>query len=144
MSTVKQRFEGVLQVAAQRGLSDIHLKVGQPPLFRRAGRLISRKDAQVLDAQSLEQMVEVVLTKERLQLYAAGHDITTTYGLVGVGRFRVQVYRQRGVPAFSARLLPAAAAPRRLRHPRWILRARAGLCAGREHQRPRVVGPAVH
>ena len=142
MSTVKQRFEGMLQVAAQRGLSDVHLKVGQPPLFRRAGRLISRKDAQVLDAQSLEQMVEVVLTKERLQLYAAGHDITTTYGLVGVGRFRVQVYRQRGVPAFSARLLPAAAQglaalqlPQTLAN--WVLGS-SGLvlvCSGASHGR---------
>ncbi|HAN32586.1 MAG TPA: hypothetical protein DCQ06_13400 [Myxococcales bacterium] len=109
MNTAKDRLEELLKFAADRRLSDIHLKADQPPLFRRVGHLISRKDSQLYDGHTLTQMVDVVLTKERLQRFLAGHDITTTYSIVGVGRFRVHVYRQRGLPAIAVRALPATA-----------------------------------
>ena len=102
--------ENVLQQLLRRGIqynaSDILLKVGQPPAFRVTGALHYLQGDKLLP-QHTRELAEVVLKKSRykgtldeLQQY------DTSYSIPGVGRYRVNVYRQRGSLALALRSIP--------------------------------------
>lgn len=107
MSDSVERFEGILRFAAERQISDVHIKAGQRPLYRRIGRLISRREEPSFDADALTEVAQRVLTPEEAGAFNKGISQTSTYGLIGVGRFRVHVSRQRGGIAIAVRVLPS-------------------------------------
>ncbi len=109
MSDVIENFAVVLRFAADRRLTDVHFKAGQRPLYRRAGRLISRREEATFDEAALTEIAGHLFSGEQAQAFNAGAEITTPYGLVGAGRFRVHVFRQRGTISFAVRVLPPRA-----------------------------------
>lgn len=96
----------LLSKAVAAGASDVHLKVGQPPGARVRGRMVYfRMDG--IRPEDTDAATKVILEEVR----GAGEtrDITevdTSYSVPGVGRFRVNVYRQRGSLAIVMRSIP--------------------------------------
>jgi twitching motility protein PilT len=96
----------LLSKAVAAGASDVHLKVGQPPGARVRGRMVYfRMDG--IRPEDTDAASQVILEEVR----GAGEtrDITevdTSYSVPGVGRFRVNVYRQRGSLAIVMRSIP--------------------------------------
>lgn len=107
MSEAVERFDGILRFAIERQISDVLLKSGQRPLYRRVGRLISKREEATLDDAALGEIATRVLHADEAKSFNAGASIVTTYGLIGVGRLRVHVSRQRGGIVLAIRVLPS-------------------------------------
>jgi twitching motility protein PilT len=102
--------ENVLQGLLKRGLqynaSDVLLKVGQPPAFRVAGALHYLQGDKLLP-QHTRELAEVVLKKSRYKGTVDDlQQFDTSYSIPGIGRYRVNVYRQRGTLALALRTIP--------------------------------------
>ena len=88
-------LDQVLKEAVTRGASDIHIKVGSPPHIRLDGELIPVTEEPVSSADT-ERVAFAVMPKVRAEEFIATNEADFAYALNGVGRFRVNVFRQRG------------------------------------------------
>lgn len=96
----------ILQVAVKGGASDIHLKAGLPPIFRVDGALLPLRDARRLSPEDLGRMALDVMSKQQQLEFQKSLDIDLSYGVPGVGRFRVNVFQQRGSVGLVFRVIP--------------------------------------
>ncbi len=88
-------LDRVLREAVDRGASDVHIKVGSPPHLRMDGELAPFTDEAVLAADT-ERVAFAIMPKIRAEEFLSGNEADFAYALNGVGRFRVNVFRQRG------------------------------------------------
>jgi twitching motility protein PilT len=85
--------------------SDLHARPGSPPRVRIDGQLRALNLPE-LDAAAVESLVRAVLSPERLtELHERG-EVDAGLSVPGIGRFRINVHRQRGSLAIAARLVP--------------------------------------
>jgi len=99
-------FHQLLQKAVAAGASDVHLKVGQPPGARVGGSLVFFR-VDKLRAVDTEAAAQHVLRRHRVHVAideVKEHDLG--YEVPGIGRFRVNIYRQRGSVAIVMRVIP--------------------------------------
>ena len=98
----------LLHTAVDRGASDIHLKVGQPPIIRFDGDLQPLEEWPALDADRLEAILREVGADapKRLAKFDETGEIDTAYQRPGLPRFRVNAFRQRGDISFAFRVIP--------------------------------------
>jgi twitching motility protein PilT len=99
-------FHQLLQKAVAAGASDVHLKVGQPPGARVGGSLVFFR-VDKLRAVDTEAAAQHVLRRHRVHIEldeVREHDLG--YEMPGIGRFRVNIYRQRGSLAIVMRVIP--------------------------------------
>jgi twitching motility protein PilT len=88
-------FNGWLAELVRRGGSDLHVKAGAPPKIRDARALVPL-ERDPLDAAETRTIVEAILPAERKERFAAAGEVDFAYSLRNVGRFRANVFRQRG------------------------------------------------
>jgi twitching motility protein PilT len=99
-------LDQVLREAVDRGASDIHIKVGSPPHIRLDGELVPVAEDPV-QAADTERVAFAVMPKIRAEEFIASNEADFAYALNDVGRFRVNVFRQRGSVALVLRhILP--------------------------------------
>jgi twitching motility protein PilT len=96
----------ILQVAVKGGASDIHLKAGLPPIFRVDGSLVPLREAKRLAPEELGKMAAEMMTKFQREEFQKKLDIDMSYGVPGVGRFRVNAFQQRGSIGLVFRVIP--------------------------------------
>jgi twitching motility protein PilT len=101
-------LNNLLRRAVELGASDIHLKVGQPPMLRRDGDLGPMEDHPALDEADLEAVLVRVgaPAPDKLQHFHASGDLDIAYQDEDLPRFRVNAYRQRGNISFAFRVIP--------------------------------------
>ncbi|MDX1449588.1 MAG: type IV pili twitching motility protein PilT, partial [Acidimicrobiia bacterium] len=75
--------------------SDLHLKVGSPPVYRIDGQL-HLSNLSKLDSQTTESYAEEVMPDRIREHFAETHEADFAFGRPNLGRFRVNIYRQRG------------------------------------------------
>ena len=102
----KEKLDEILKVAVKIGASDIHLKPGKAPIFRIDERLTSLKNAPVLNFQEASEMLFSILTEKQKEEFEKRMDLDFAYSVPGVGRFRVNLYKQRGSPCAVMRAIP--------------------------------------
>lgn len=100
---MKNRFEHWLNQCIALGASDLHASAGAALAFRIHGSIVAKGDP--VDANDLRAMIEVLLDKPRLIQLEATHGADFGYALPAGERFRVNVYYERGAPAFAIRKL---------------------------------------
>jgi len=88
-------LDQLLGYAVQRGASDVHIKVGSPPFIRIDGRLERIEHAAVSPVET-ERIAFAIMPKQRAEEFLATSDADFAYSVSGLGRFRVNVMRQRG------------------------------------------------
>src|SRR6476660_9465533 len=88
-------LDRLLAYAVERGASDVHIKVGSPPFIRIDGRL-ERIDHQDVSPVETERIAFAIMPKQRAEEFLASSDADFAYSVSGLGRFRVNVMRQRG------------------------------------------------
>ncbi|HEY3318881.1 MAG TPA: PilT/PilU family type 4a pilus ATPase [Planctomycetota bacterium] len=88
--------------AWKNNASDIHLKVGEPPLFRVKGAIYRTKMAPMTYDQLKNMLYEMMDAKDKSNLEQFG-GADFAYSIRGLGRFRVNIFRQRGALSMSAR-----------------------------------------
>ncbi|MTI94926.1 MAG: type IV pilus twitching motility protein PilT [Firmicutes bacterium] len=93
----------IMHFARERGASDIHFTNKRPPLMRIDGDLIKVND-DIMDPAKLEQVVKE-LTGDRYDEFMDRGELDFTFQAPD-GRLRVNVYRQRGIPAAALRVIP--------------------------------------
>jgi twitching motility protein PilT len=101
-------LDGVLRRAVGFGASDVHLKVGQPPVVRKNGELGPLDGVDVLGTAELEAVLDVVTATapERRRLFESSGDLDIAYVSSELPRFRVNGFRQRGAISFAFRVIP--------------------------------------
>jgi twitching motility protein PilT len=98
-------FKAVLQRMIQQNGSDLHLKVGRPPVLRVNGDL-SSLDVPPLRPEELKALAEQIMTPKQVKDFAEHKEADFAIGVPGIGRFRVNVYQQRGTIAYALRSVP--------------------------------------
>jgi twitching motility protein PilT len=96
-------IDALLRMMAERGCSDLHIKAGTPPAVRLDGVLEILRDMPPIDAASTEAFALEMIEPRQRQLFEEGRDIDMAYPLTGVGRFRVNIFRQSGAVSLAAR-----------------------------------------
>jgi twitching motility protein PilT len=98
----------VLRRAVQLGASDIHLKVGQPPILRRDGSLGPMEGFSALADQDLEAVLAIVGKRapDRYEAFEQTGDLDIAYQDEDLPRFRVNAFKQRGSISFAFRVIP--------------------------------------
>jgi twitching motility protein PilT len=101
-------LNAVLAHAVELGASDIHLKVGQPPVVRRDGELGLLPDHAPLYDSDLEAALALVadLSPAKLSVFHETGELDIAYATEGLPRFRVNGFRQRGSISFAFRVIP--------------------------------------
>ena len=93
------------RVRDEDGGSDLLLVAGSPPIVRAPGTLL-RVSAEPLSSEDIEHAVRGCLTHRLLQRYREGHAVDLAFSRPELGRFRMNVHRERGRAAASIRALP--------------------------------------
>jgi twitching motility protein PilT len=104
-------IQKLLQIAVKNNASDLHLLAGIPPSLRIDGVLKPATGYDALQPSDIEQMIYTLLTPEQKELLLSNKEIDFSHGYGGglygdQGRFRVNVYFQRGYMAGALRYLP--------------------------------------
>jgi twitching motility protein PilT len=97
-------MQEILQLVVDRGGSDLHLKAGQPPIIRINGKL-ERTDFDPLPKDEVQRLVFSILTAEQRKVLEQTYELDCSYGVDGLGRFRVNAYRERGNYAAALRAI---------------------------------------
>jgi twitching motility protein PilT len=100
-------LNGMLERVVELGGSDLHLKVASPAMARIDGELVPI-DERLLSDGDLETIVTAVteLTPAKREGFYTHGELDTAYMVNGVGRFRVNGFRQRGAISFAFRFIP--------------------------------------
>jgi len=98
-------FKAVLQQLVQLNASDLHLKVVRPPTLRLNGDL-HPLDFAPLKPEDLKVLAEQLMNKKQVKQYTDEKECDFAIGVPGIGRFRVNLYQQRGSLCFAMRAIP--------------------------------------
>ena len=100
------KFVDILRFAVKKGASDVHLKVGSPPVLRIDGTLRSLKELKGYSPDDIEDVALQILGEGRQEKLDNLKEIDLSYGVSGLGRFRVNIFRQRGSTSIVLRIIP--------------------------------------
>ena len=98
-------FKQAISQMVQKGGSDLHLKVGRPPTVRVNGDLAPLPMAPIRP-EELKHLAEQIMTPRQVKEFAEKKESDFAIGVPGVGRFRTNIYQQRGTLAFAFRAIP--------------------------------------
>ena len=100
-------LEDLLKAAVESGASDLHITVGLPPMLRVTGKLKAMEDdLRRLSASDTERLVMSMMSKDNKQVFDDEGHVDFSMGLSGIGRFRVNAYKQRGAFGAAIRVIP--------------------------------------
>ena len=99
----------LLKRAVDAGASDIHLKLGQPPVLRFDGDLKQMADVPPLTDPDLESVLDAVtqISPRKREAFEESGDLDTAFAYPTLPRFRVNGFRQRGAISFAFRVIPS-------------------------------------
>ena len=96
----------ILKVAVKGGASDIHLKSGLPPMFRVDGALVPLKNGERMMPDELTNIAASIMSSVQKTRFEESREADLAYGVAGLGRFRVNVFQQRGSIGIVFRVIP--------------------------------------
>ena len=106
LATEPMELNDVLAIAMKSGASDIHLKAGLPPMFRINGSLVPLKDGKRTAPEDLSRMALSIMNNFQRERFKQFNELDLAYGVPGLGRFRVNVFQQRGTVGIVLRVIP--------------------------------------
>jgi twitching motility protein PilT len=99
----------LLKIAVESDASDLHLKVGSYPMLRVRGQLVPAVADHRLDHEDMVSMAATVLPAGYRERFKENHEVDLAYSVSGLGRFRCNVFQQRGTVGMSFRVIPMKA-----------------------------------
>lgn len=100
------KIDDLLRVATGHGASDLHLKVGAFPVMRVAGELHPIADAPRLKPEDTLDMSFSMMSNRQKQRFKEISEVDIGYGVDGLGRFRANIFQQRGTVSIVLRVIP--------------------------------------
>jgi len=98
-------IDQLLKEMIERGASDLHIVDGSPPVIRHDGEMV-RLDYEPLTPEQTQALVYSLLTEKQKATFEATSELDLGFGIKGLGRIRMNVYRQRGAVCASMRSIP--------------------------------------
>src|SRR5438034_4957970 len=105
-TTMPVRIDDLLRVATSHGASDLHLKVGAFPVMRIGGELHPVADAPRLKQEDTLDMAFAMMSNRQKQRFKEVSEVDIGYGVDGLGRFRANIFQQRGTVSVVLRVIP--------------------------------------
>lgn len=96
----------LLANAVERGASDLHMKVGSYPMIRVDGTLVVATEERRLEREDTAAMAAHLMSPEQRKQFETSQEIDLAYGVPGLGRFRCNVFQQRGTIGLVIRVIP--------------------------------------
>jgi twitching motility protein PilT len=106
-SFYKAEIDALLRRLVVDGGSDLHLRVGEPPLVRKDGEMKRLSGERALDNNRLEIMLRTIMPERNRNEYAELNDTDYAYEIEGVARFRCNALREHHGAAAVFRVIPA-------------------------------------
>jgi len=97
----------LLKIAVERKASDLHLKVGSHPVIRVDGELLPLIELKRLMQEDTIAMAFSIMNARQKQLFKEEFEIDIAYSVPGLGRFRCNIFQQRGTVGLVLRVIPA-------------------------------------
>src|SRR5579872_2713665 len=98
--------DDLLRRAVETKASDLHLKVGNHPYLRVDGSLTPLTDVSRVSPEEMLSMAFSMMTNRQKQKFKETAELDMAYGVAGLGRFRVNVFQQRGNVGMVLRVIP--------------------------------------
>src|SRR5437868_1886386 len=99
-------IDDLLRLAIERKASDLHLKVGNYPQLRVDGDLVPMIEQSRVSAEDMLNMAFSMMSNRQKQRFKETAELDMAYGVPGLGRFRVNVFQQRGNVGLVLRVIP--------------------------------------
>ncbi|OFW21130.1 MAG: type IV pili twitching motility protein PilT [Acidobacteria bacterium RIFCSPLOWO2_02_FULL_65_29] len=96
----------LLKIAVDNSASDLHLKVGSYPMMRVRGDLAPASEEKRLDHEDVVAMSAAIMSVSQRQRFKDAQEVDLAYSVAGLGRFRVNVFQQRGTIGLVLRVIP--------------------------------------
>src|SRR6478736_6418778 len=96
----------LLKIAVDSGASDLHLKVGSYPMMRVRGALTPANEDKRLDHEDVVAMGAAVMSTTQRQKFKESQEVALAYTVPGLGRFRCNIFQQRGTVGLVLRVSP--------------------------------------
>lgn len=96
----------LLKLAVEKGASDLHLKVGSYPMARIHGHLSAISEEKQLNHEDLVEMAASIMSTAQRQKFKDSQEVDLAYSVPGLGRFRCNVFQQRGTIGCVLRVIP--------------------------------------
>src|SRR3954466_12997107 len=96
----------LLQTAVAGGASDLHLKVGSYPMMRVNGTLVVASEEKRLDRTDTEAIAQSILGRDDVEKFKQPQDVALPSSIDAPGRFRCNVFQQRGTVGLVLRVIP--------------------------------------
>src|SRR5258705_13757723 len=100
------RIDDLLRIAISHGASDLHLKVAAFPVMRIGGELHTIGDAPRLKPEDTLDMAFTIMSNRQKQRFKEVFEADIAYGVSGLGRFRANIFQQRGSVSIVLRVIP--------------------------------------
>jgi twitching motility protein PilT len=100
-------IQQLLQTVYQKGATDLHLKVGRPPLIRLHGDIIPVEGVNALEMEDVLQCVYAVINTNQRAMLERDRELDFSFFLRGIARFRGNAFFQKGMLGAVYRLIPA-------------------------------------
>ncbi len=94
----------LLSIAVEAGASDLHLTVASPPIMRVNGKLIRMMDKNLTPDDTL-RIIQEILKPEQITVFEERGELDLSYSHPGLGRFRVNIFKQRGSYGMALRVV---------------------------------------
>ncbi|MDR1300729.1 MAG: type IV pilus twitching motility protein PilT [Candidatus Nomurabacteria bacterium] len=100
------KIETLLERVVRQNASDLHLRVGVPPMLRIDGVLSPINDAAALNDETIQGLVYSILDDEQRAILTSDKEFDFSFNFGDLGRFRANAFRERGLLAASLRFIP--------------------------------------
>ena len=100
------RIDDFLRVATQLGASDLHCKAGSRPFMRISGELCPIQNSPRLTQEDTLDMAFSMMSNRQKQRFKEVSEADIAYGVTGLGRFRANIFQQRGTVGMVLRVIP--------------------------------------
>jgi twitching motility protein PilT len=98
-------LEELLRVMVERGASDLHITAGSAPRIRVDGVLLPTEH-EILDGESSQRIIYSILDNDQIARFEKDLELDLSFGIAGIGRFRTNVFLQRGAVGAAIRVIP--------------------------------------
>jgi twitching motility protein PilT len=105
MASEVMSIDQLLKIAIERNASDLHITAGLPPMLRIDGRLVPTEFPR-LKPEDTKRLIYAILNDKQREKFERDLELDTSYGIAGYGRFRLNVFKQRGAVSAAFRSIP--------------------------------------
>lgn len=99
-------LSSILNIAVKGKASDVHLKAGVPPILRINGNLVPIKNHDRLAPDEVARAAMRIMNDAQKEVFKSTKQVDMAYSVPGLGRFRINIFQQRGAVGIVLRVIP--------------------------------------